>query len=151
MAVDHHDVTERDGDRYCRRGGLGTLEESGLSMIDNVVTRKQRRLGGRSMHGATLVTLIQVFSVLGCTAGNDAEDQVVEDVQPPIDSKKAIAIARKHLEKLGGRPLGKTKAEAEQIDSWWSVTITRLPTMPVGFTIVRVNAEGKVTTIIGGE
>ena len=121
-------------------------------MIDNVVTRTHRRFGGRSMHGAILVTLdLKSFSVPGCTAGNDAEDQVVEDIQPPINSKKAIAIARKHLEKLGGRPLGKTKAEAEQFDSWWSVTITHLPTTPGGFTTVRVNAEGKVTTIIGGE
>ena len=117
--------------------------------------REQRRRAThrwlRGVHTGVLVALIQVFSVAGCTDGKDADHEVVEDARIPIDSERAIAIARRHLETLSGHPLGKTEAETVRYGSRWSVTISTLPATAGGFAVVRIKEDGTVLDVHGGE
>jgi len=78
---------------------------------------------------------------------------VVENVgkQVPVDSKRAIAIARAHLQRLNRHALEGTRAEARRSDAGWDVTVTSLPEVPGGYTIVQINGDGKVLNVIHGE
>jgi len=122
-------------------------------MTNKTISPIYRRFGSRSEHSAVLVGLIHLFSVLGCAGGNNADNGVVEDVgkQVPIDSNRAIAIARAHLERLNGHSLGETKAEAYKRDSGWYVIVSSVPAVPGGHTSVQINADGKVFDVSHGE
>jgi hypothetical protein len=111
-----------------------------------------RRCERRSLLAATLAALVCPLLTLGCTGGNDTGDDVVGVVQPPIDEKKAIAIALKYAAKRNGRSLRELEAaRVTNVRSVWLVTVSTLPHAPGRFATYRIDEKGNIEVWDRGE